>query len=74
MIMRVNKIILTMIVFLFYLENIYADTKLRDQLNISSYIALTSNYVYRGLSFTEDTLTPQANISISHINGVFLNT
>ena len=67
--MRVNEIILTMIVFLFYLENIHADTKLRDQFNISSYITLKSNYVYRRFSFTEDMLTPQVNISISHISG-----
>ena len=44
------------------------------EFDTSAYISLTTNYIYRGLSFTGDTITPRANFSITHDSGLFFNT
>ena len=45
-----------------------------DAWHIFGSAGLTTNYVYRGISYTEDKVTPRANLYIGHESGLFLST
>ena len=72
--MPAKKTILVFIAFLLCAGSCQADINFREDFSISSYVALTTNYVHRGLSYTGDAITPQSSLSISHKSGAFLNT
>ena len=66
---KLSSIFICLIIF-FITSPIHAE----DIWEINGFVGLTTNYVYRGLSYTGDRINPRASLYLGHRSGLFLNT